>query len=212
MSGVPQPLEYLIAGTAARYGALRVGAIRHDSDEYRETGARSYVRSDDASLIATVLVDQSLSPLGLRKRESGRAASTFAAEVLFWALNDARYPVAAEDSDGSIAQLRRHRPLTAHPAVSEPACAELVRSLLDSADSSDPVSDEAWLERKLELAIRTKTRVTPTVRMPDGSEVELLMEPASLSKGRLRARDPRSDLERTLPLSSIVAVGQPTEA
>jgi hypothetical protein len=44
------------------------------------------------------------------------------------------------------------------------------------------------------------------VRLPDGSESEYLLEPAGLASGRLRARDRRADIERTLPLSSIVAV------
>jgi hypothetical protein len=45
--------------------------------------------------------------------------------------------------------------------------------------------------------------------MPDGSSIDLQLEPASLAGGRLRARDRRSDLERTLPLRSITSVGPP---
>jgi len=45
-----------------------------------------------------------------------------------------------------------------------------------------------------------------TVAMPSGVEVEMQLEPAGLSGGRLRARDRKADLERTLPLSSITAI------
>ena len=61
----------------------------------------------------------------------------------------------------------------------------------------------AWLARQLELAIRNKLTVTVTVRLPDGHEADYLLEPAALAGGRLRARDRRADIERTLPLSSI---------
>ena len=49
--------------------------------------------------------------------------------------------------------------------------------------------------------------MTVDVRLPDGTDVEYLLEPAALAGGRLRARDRRADIERTLPLSSITAVG-----
>ncbi len=40
----------------------------------------------------------------------------------------------------------------------------------------------------------------------NGTQVEYYLEPAALANGRLRARDRRADIERTLPLSSITAV------
>jgi hypothetical protein len=42
--------------------------------------------------------------------------------------------------------------------------------------------------------------------MPDGSEVTYSLEPAAVAGGRLRSRDRKADIERTLPLSHIVAV------
>ncbi|OUE29844.1 hypothetical protein BFL35_13355 [Clavibacter michiganensis] len=42
--------------------------------------------------------------------------------------------------------------------------------------------------------------------MPDGREVDHVLEPASVAGGRLRARDRVADVERTLPLSSIVSL------
>jgi hypothetical protein len=59
------------------------------------------------------------------------------------------------------------------------------------------------------MAIKGKLGLTVTVRMPDGSLLDLQLEPASVAGGRLRARDRKSDLERTLPLSSIAAVAPP---
>ena len=78
---------------------------------------------------------------------------------------------------------------------------------LREAAAEQPVeSGAAWNARQLEVAIKTKIAVTVTVRMPDGREVAYVLEPAGLAGGRLRARDRKADIERTLPLSSIVAV------
>jgi len=48
--------------------------------------------------------------------------------------------------------------------------------------------------------------VRVTVRLPDDSLADYVLEPAGLAGGRLRARDRAADVERTLPLASIVAV------
>jgi len=45
-----------------------------------------------------------------------------------------------------------------------------------------------------------------TVRMPGGDTADYLLAPASVANGRLRARDHKADIERTLPLSAIAAV------
>ncbi|KAF0259297.1 hypothetical protein CMMCAS03_01530 [Clavibacter michiganensis subsp. michiganensis] len=42
--------------------------------------------------------------------------------------------------------------------------------------------------------------------MPDGREVDHVLEPSSVAGGRLRARDRVADVERTLPLSSVVEI------
>jgi hypothetical protein len=44
------------------------------------------------------------------------------------------------------------------------------------------------------------------VAMPDGRLIDYLLEPTGVSGGRLRGRDRKADIERTLPLSSIVSL------
>ncbi|WP_286329093.1 hypothetical protein [Agromyces marinus] len=44
------------------------------------------------------------------------------------------------------------------------------------------------------------------MRMPNGETADYLLAPASVANGRLRARDRKSDIERTLPVSAIAAV------
>ncbi len=200
LTGVPQPLEYLVTETATRYGRVRVGSLGPG-----EMPARSYVRSDDDGLIGTIAVDQSLQSLGLVRTGPHRLTSRFGADVVFWALSDARYPVAAEDETGEIVVLRRHR--VARVAEQPPPrdlVAELVARVFDGAD--DHSTEQAWLSRRLETAARERSAVTVSVRMPGGDVVDFVLEPTSVANGRMRARDRATDIERTLPISAIAGV------
>lgn len=198
LTGVPQPLEYLVTESAARYGRLRVGPAE---DELFQ----SAVRSEDVALIHTVAVDQALSAFGLQQGGPHRLLSRFAPEVLFWALSDARYPVALEDADGEVVHLTRRRPPRAEvPAPVDPLPG-LIAALRDS-DADTAPTGQAWLARQIDLAIRSKHALIVSVRMPGGEVSDYLLEPASVANGRLRARDRRADIERTLPLSSIAAI------
>ncbi|GAA3734580.1 hypothetical protein GCM10022239_08350 [Leifsonia bigeumensis] len=201
LTGVPQPLGYLIGETAARHGLLRVGALPSGDPE-----AVSYVRSEDSALLGAVRVDRSLAALSLAANDTHRLVSRRDRSQVYWALVDARYPVAAEDSRGRIVQVRR--PVSAR--VSAPAPVDPVRQLVERlrlADAGAPLDPgQAWLYRQLEEAIRSKATVTVSVRMPNDTVVDYRLEPASVAGGRLRARDPLSEIERTLPLSSIAAV------
>ena len=209
-TGVPQPLEYLLRDTSARFGSLRVGSIdpRQALAETSDASARSYARSDDAGLIRQLLVDQSLTPLALSPAGELRVVSRFEPTLLYWSLIDARYPAVAEDAEGTVRPAaRRPAPVPSQAVTRDPA-AELVARLRGAgvADPGTEASGGAWIARQLELAARGRTPVIVTVRMPDGTEVAFRLEPASVAGGRLRARDTRADLERTLPLSSITAV------
>ena len=200
LTGIPQPLSYLVGEAAARFGSVRVAA----ADE-ADAPARSAIRSDDEQLVRTLAVDQSLSSLGLRQVGPHRLLSRFTADVVFWALSDARYPVAAEDGNGEIVRLRRHRlaPAPPPPPKSDPIAALLDRVL---ATGDEGATEQAWLARQLEAAARAKETLTVTVRMPGGQTADYLLAPASVANGRLRARDRKADIERTLPLSAIAAV------
>ncbi|WP_022889914.1 helicase-associated domain-containing protein [Agromyces italicus] len=201
LTGIPQPLAYLVAEAAERFGAVRVSSAA-DSD----APARASIRSDDEQLIRTLAVDQSISSLALRQTGTHRLLSRFGPDVVFWALSDAKYPVAAEDAAGEIVRLQRHR-LAPAPVIApapDPIAALLDRMAEEQSVGGD--AEQAWLARQLEAAARSKETLTVTVRMPGGDTAEYLLAPASVANGRLRARDRRADIERTLPLSAIAAV------
>ena len=200
LSGIPQPVEYLIRESAARYGSVRVGSTGSDGPQ-----VQSYVRSDDAALLGTLAVDQTLASLGLVAAGEHRLTSRFPAEAVFWALTDARYPVAAENADGEIVHLRRHQLATVETADAPDPAAALVEKLR-AGDGGEVMAADAWLARQLDTAIKSKLTVTVSIAMPGGVVVDYLLEPASVGGGRFRARDRRADIERTLPLSSIISI------
>ncbi|HWR86361.1 MAG TPA: hypothetical protein VN200_10235, partial [Rhodoglobus sp.] len=191
----PQPLQYLIAEAAARLGLVRV----------RAEGSSSAIRSTDATLLHTIAVDQSLAPLALDD-DGDVLRSRLDRDVVFWSLAEARYPVAAEDAQGRMVRPERpRRPTPASAPRQDPVLALIERLRLASPGDRE-ATDKAWLTRQLDVAIRTRSALAVTVTLQDGSSVQYELEPASVAGGRLRARDRRTDLERTLPLSSITAV------
>jgi hypothetical protein len=205
LTGIPQPLEYLLVETANRYGALRVGPA-DDAALNALPGAKSRIRSNDATLIGAISVDQNLAPLALEPDGDKRLASRFEPDVVYWALTEARYPIVAENERGEIVPVERPRPHAHNPAPETNDVAELLARVRRSGSSAPEEAGAAWIVRQLEVAIRNRTGVMVTVRMPDGSQVTYALEPAAVAGGRLRSRDRRADIERTLPLSHIVAV------
>lgn len=202
LTGVPQPLEYLIADTAEKHGRVRVRAIAGEGEHDR---MRSAVVSDDGTLLTTIAVDQALGAIGL-VRAGTRLESRFDRDVVFWALSDARYPVAAEDADGALVPLRRRRIARPKSAEALDPAVELIARLRAAEEAADESTGEQWLTRQLDLAIRGRSTLVVEVAMPDGRQVDYLLEPTGVGGGRLRGRDRAADIERTLPLSSITGI------
>ncbi|WP_022900737.1 helicase-associated domain-containing protein [Humibacter albus] len=194
LTGLPQPVAYLIDEAAARYGRVRV----------RSAASGSVVHSTDDQLLRTIGVDQTLSALALRNETDGTLSSRFPIDVVYWALVDAHYAVVAEDAEGRQLRVRRR---LGHPEPHDDTddAADLVARLRTAA-TTDGDGAAAWLHRQLESAVRSRTVVTVTVALPDGREHDYTLEPTGLGGGRLRGRDRASDIERTLPVSSIRAV------
>jgi hypothetical protein len=206
VTGVPQPVDYLIRDSADRYGRVRVGS-RHPDDPAGRAGAAggSYVASADTAMLDAIAVDQTFAALDLTPVADTRLVSPAAADAVFWALTDARYPVAFENSAGEIVHPRRHAVgPAAQVTVPDPGIA-LVQSLR-ATDGGEAKAANAWLARQLDAAIKHRQTVLVSVRMPGGEVVDYLLEPASVGNGRFRARDRHADIERTLPLASVVSI------
>jgi hypothetical protein len=200
LTGMPQPLAYLIESTAARHGLVRVSADP-------ATG-RTRVQSPEPGLLETIAVDQALRPLGL-VQENGSLTSRVARDAVYWSLADARYPVVALTPSGDPEPLHRRVALADGPGGPAPlqAYARLI-ALLRGGHSTE--GEAAWLGRELEQAVRARAEILVVVKMPDGTEREMTLEASGLGGGRLRGRDRAADIERTLPISSIVSVRRPS--
>jgi len=229
LTGVPQPLRYLIEETAKRYGAVRVEEL--DPATQSTLGARTAVRSADAVLLESIAVDRATASLGLRRVDESTLLSRLAPEVVLANLIDARYPAAgarrAGPGDGQADAGDRVNaadpadaadPIGAAglPAVaeSEPGAgldpvpeSEAVRAAVARIRQSMSVDgDDAGVTRQWQLALRGKIGLRATVRLPDGSERVFDLEPTGVGAGRVRGRDRIADVERTLPVASITAL------
>lgn len=196
---VTDAIDATDAATGTRGAATETGRAALAPD------AATRIRSDDPALLRTVLVDSALAALALTPASEEEVVSPREPEVVYWALVEARYPVILEDARGAIAAPKRPVARAPREEPADPVAGLVERLRL--ADP-DPAADleTAWLTRQLAAAIRSKSVVTVSVRMPNGSVVDFRLEPASVAGGRLRARDPLSEIERTLPLASIAAV------
>jgi hypothetical protein len=193
ITGIPQPLDYLIARASERHGLVRVSA---------EPGSGStIVSSRDHQLVATIGVDQSLRALGL-VAEGPLLRTRAARDVVYWALVDARYPVLALDNDGSPVALHRHR--LAPEKGDDERLSRFAALIGRLRGAHGPDVETAWLERELEAAVRTRSHIVVEVEMPGGELKELTMEATGVGGGRLRGRS--ADVERTLPVSLIRSV------
>lgn len=207
LTGVPQPVEYVVSEAAARHGLIRVGPF--SATDGSNAADTSTVRSTDADYLDAIRVDQSLSSLSLSASPTPdgrtRLVSRFAPDVVFWALQGARYPVAAETADGVIVQLAREH-LAPVTSSTSPTSAALLSRLMSSIGDDGEATDAAWLSRQLDEAVKRKSTIVIVVRFPDGSDREFLLEATGLAGGRLRGRDANADVERTVPVRSIVSV------
>jgi len=199
LTGVPQPLRYLLAQSASRHGQVQVGTDP-------ETG-RTQVRSADEHLLQAIGVDQSLRPLGLVPETvvDGRTvlSTRVNRDTVFWALTDEHYPAALVDAGGQVERPVRH---TAASAPAPPADLERYTALITRLrDAREENADAAWLERELEHAAKQRAVLAVEVAMPDGTARELVLEVTGFGGGRVRGRDRASDVERTLPIRSILS-------
>ncbi|GAA1939431.1 hypothetical protein GCM10009775_34340 [Microbacterium aoyamense] len=196
LTGIPQPLDYLIESTAARHGLVRVGVD--------PTAGRTRVVAAEPGILDAITVDQALRPLGL-VRDGDDLVSRAGRDAVYWSLVDARYPVVALDASGAPESL--HRRTSRHAVEAERSPKERYAGLVATLRASlGADGDAAWLGRELDQAVRARAEIVVVVRMPDGTERPFTLEASGLGGGRLRGRDRAADIERTLPVASILSV------
>lgn len=216
MTGVPQPLEYLLTSVAERIG--RIVVHNHQGLE-----GRSRIHIAQPALAETALVDRQLQHLQLTRSPHPSSDqfvvlfSRLRPDHVISAFNEARYhaslageapaPGGLHDPDpapvpGAIETLEsRTLPPTSTEQEPDPVEAMIERVYL--AARTEP--EAAAFTRRLELAIRDKAAVAVTAESR-GQRRTFTLTPVALTDGRLRAADLGAGVERTLPVSMIVAV------
>lgn len=200
LTGVPQPVDYLITNSAERFGLVRVRSIGHGG---------SRIRSEVTELLDAMRVDAGLSMLALRRSGTRELDSRVSPDTALATLLDAHYPAVGEDATGAV--LPANPPITADIASPDiPATAlKLANSLAAEAAASSSGDDElTWLRRRLELARRDKRTVVITVDVPGDDPAQLTVVPISVSEQRVRARDVVAEVERTVPMHSIIDLAE----
>lgn len=205
-TGLPQPVVYLIKDLAAKNGTLRV----------RSHAGGSTITCITPSLAATLLADTSLTSLALRRQTENILASVFDSNVVMRNLRGAKYPAVLENELGqilpwqSVSPSRPGRPSigagTGRAENTPTGAIQLLVTHLAQSRDTDESGDENWQVRQIEVAIRAKARIGITVGLPDGTEKAFVIIPRGLNNGRLRALDTHSDVERTIPVTSITSL------
>ncbi|WP_296630386.1 helicase-associated domain-containing protein [Rhodoluna sp.] len=193
---LPQPIDYLINESEKRFKRLTIV----EGDET----LRSVLRSTDPILITEINNEQKLKPFSLRALPDGTLASRFEPELLYFGLRELGFAAVRVDSAGNVIS-----PLNASSETELPAQVSTVVRDLERIRQGDPGADdqsESQVFRQIQLAIKNKARMRTTVKSNSGAEIEFTLEPIGLANGRLRAKDRKADIERTLPLTSILKV------
>lgn len=202
LTGIPQPVGYLLDRAGERFGSVVVA----EGTPQDGRAAHGILRTRTPELLDQILVDRTLHGLSLIRRSPTEAVSSFESSILYWALVDAKYPALAVSADGSPRRLRRRRFATPARAATPETYAVLLERLQGADSASADQGDEAWLQRRLGVALRTRETLVVTVTLPDRGDVDFVLEPTGLGGGRVRGIDKAAETERTLPLARITRV------
>ncbi|MCS6556542.1 helicase-associated domain-containing protein [Curtobacterium flaccumfaciens] len=196
-TGIPQPLAYLIDQVAGRDGSIVV--------DRGPGGVGAEVRGT-AEQLDLVGVDAELRQLAWERPDLTTLTTRYPPHVVHTALEDQRYPAVlttAARPEAHHGPPGRRSPTGRSPEQSAHALVERLRLTTQRGDAEP---EQEWLGRQIDLAVRGRTPIRVTVRMPDGSERPFSIVPTSVAAGRVRGRDTAVDVERTLPLSLVVSV------
>lgn len=189
-SALPQPVDYLIRETGERFGRIKIQAA--------EKGSFLIVKEE---LLAKQLVmDSKLKPLMLAVSGNG-ISSPIDAKTLYHSMRDSGYLAVLVDEDEKVIA-----PSSLHKATDEAADFKQQLERLRNQDiemaEAAPAND---MERKIQLALKTKSSLKVEITA-NGKVMNFLLEPIGIANGRLRARDRKADIERTLPVSAITSI------
>jgi hypothetical protein len=194
---LPQPVDYLIREAAQRFGRLTVSA--------GELETKSLIKSLDSILLAQILNESKLKPFAMYAMPDGSVGCRFEPEMVYFGLRDAGFSAVRIESSGKVISPRTPLGTSEKTEMVSTVDADIQR-LREQEEKlgSEPDGDD--LARSIQLAIKNKSIIVIGVTTNTGAELEFTLEPIGFANGRLRAKDKKADIERTLPLASITRV------
>lgn len=204
---VPQALTYLIDDVARRHGQLRIGM------------ATSFVRCEDPTLLAQAVSAPAADELGLRMLAPTVAISQAPIAEVLSALREAGFAPAAEDSTGTVVDIRSrgarvptpphrrtHRPLPRPTSETLSAVVALLRKVSTSAPLADVRIDPAVAMSLLARAARNGDTVVIGYVDPAGVATQRIVTPVAVAGGQLVAFDSTSGQAREFAIHRITSV------
>lgn len=194
---LPQPVDYLIREAAQRFGRLTVSA--------GELETKAVIKSLDSILLAQILNETKLKPFAMYAMPDGSVGCRFEPEMLYYGLREAGFSAVRIDTSGKVISPRT--PLATNELVEPVSALETdILRLREQEERLGSEPDDDDLARSIQLAIKNKSIIVIGVTTNTGTELEFTLEPIGFANGRLRAKDKKADIERTLPLASITRV------
>jgi len=191
--GLSGSVGQMVNDTLERAAAITV--------ETREGG--STLRVHDRLLIDLLHADRRLQSLGLATVSDHEFTSSHTVEHIHRLLLTESYPHLVVGPDGEPHDVEGHDVVLRLPAHGSAWSTGDTEALVAQWQQQRDEEPAQWFLPVLEVCIAEKLAVRVGVNM--GTEVATLqVEPRSVQNGRLRARDTRSDVERTIPVKQIV--------
>jgi Helicase conserved C-terminal domain len=203
---VPQGLTYLIDDVARRHGQLRVGM------------AQSFVRCEDPALLAQAVAAPAVELLEIRLLAPTVAVSQAPISEVLAALRGAGFAPAAEDSTGTIVDIRArgarvpapsgrrrvHWPQT--PTTQTLAAIVAVLRKVASASFGNMRLDPAVAISQLQEAAHMQSSVVIGYVDPAGVATQRVVAPINVRGGQLTAYDPASGRVREFAIHRVTSV------
>src|SRR5271155_1282643 len=203
---VPQGLSYLIDDVARRHGQLRIGM------------AASFVRCEDPALLAQAVASSEGQALSLRMLAPTVAISQAPINEVLAALQDAGFAPAAEDSTGTIVDIRargarvpapqrrrQHRPMPRPSGESLSAVVGVLRKVTTAPFGSVRIDPAVAMSLLQHAALRQDTVVIGYVDAA-GVATQRVVSPITVAGGQLVAFDAASGRAREFAIHRITSV------
>ena len=157
-------------------------------------------------VLRIVSADRKLQSLGFQRVSDSELSSSQSVDTVHALLTSEGYPHLVVDQAGKVFDVDKAQqaPVSWGTGGGE----AMAGALLEAWRSWREDRPMTWWEPTLEWAIAHKLRLSALVTIND-VDTEFVIEPKSLHNGRLRARDTRSDVERTIPVTHLADIHSP---